>query len=78
MAQDTAPAALDTDRSARPRNPVESTTLRMQAMGTGNGGTRHVLSRVVVSRCQPHGVSGRIPQEAKAEGNTSDMLTCGR
>ena len=60
------------------RNPVESTTLRMRAMGTGNGVTRHVLSRVVVSRCQPHGVSGRIPQEAKAEGNASDTLTCGR
>ena len=60
------------------RNPVESTTLRMQAMGTGNGVTRHVLSRVVVSRCQPHGVSGRIPQEAKAWGNAQDMLTCGR
>ena len=44
------------------RNPVESTALRMRAMGTGNGGTRHVRSRVVVSRCQPQGVSGRIPQ----------------
>ena len=51
------------------RNPVESTALRMRAMETGNGGTRHVLSRVVVSRCQPHGVLGRIPQEAKAWGN---------
>jgi hypothetical protein len=60
------------------RNPVESTTLRMRAMGTGNGVTRHVLSRTVVSRCQPHGVLGGIPQEAKAEGNASDMLTCGR
>ena len=59
-------------------NPVESTTLRMRAIGTANGGTRHVLSRAVVSRCQPHGVSGGIPQEAKAEGNASDMLTCGR
>jgi len=78
MAQDTAPAAFDTDRSALPRNPVESTALRMRAMGTGNGVTRHVLSRVVVSRCQPHGMSGRIPQEAKAEGNASDTLTCGR
>jgi hypothetical protein len=27
------------DRFARPRNPVESTALRMQIMGTGNGGT---------------------------------------
>jgi hypothetical protein len=60
------------------RNPVESTTLPMRAMGTGNGVTRHVLSRVVVSRCQPHGVLGRIPQEAKAWGNAQDRLTCGR
>ena len=75
MAQDTAPAAFDTDRSALPRNPVESTALRMRAMGTGNGVTRHVLSRGVVSRCQPHGMSGRIPQEANAGGNASDMLT---
>ena len=27
------------DRYARPRNPVESTALRMRTMGTGNGGT---------------------------------------
>jgi hypothetical protein len=62
----------------RHRNPVENTVLRMRTMGTGNGVTRHVLSCVVVSRCQPHGVWGGIPQEAKAEGNTSDTLTCGR
>ena len=29
MAQDKAPAAFNTDRSALPRNPVESTVLRM-------------------------------------------------
>ena len=78
MATDKAPAIGGTDRSALPRNPVESTALRMRAMGTGNGVTRYVLLRMVVSRCQPHGVSGRIPQEAKAERNASDMLTCGR
>ena len=44
MAQDTAPAAFDTDRSARPTNPVESTVLRMRAMETGNGVTLYVLS----------------------------------
>ena len=60
------------------RNPVENTVLRMRAMEIGNGVTRHVLSRVVVSRCQPHGVLGRIPQEAKVWGNAQDMLTCGR
>ena len=60
------------------RNPVENTALWMRTMGTGNGVTRHVFSRVVVSRCQPHGVWGGIPQEAKAEGHASDMLTCGR
>ena len=37
--------------------PVESTVLRMRSMGTGNGVTRHVLSCVDMSRCQPHGVS---------------------
>jgi hypothetical protein len=39
MAQDTAPAALCTDRFALPRNPVESLALRMPTMGTGHGVT---------------------------------------
>ena len=78
MAQDRAPATFDIDRCALPRNLVESTALRMQVMATGNGGTRHVLSCCDMSRCQPHGVPGRIPQEAKAEGNASERLTCGR
>jgi hypothetical protein len=39
------------------RNPVESTVLRMRAMGVGNGVTRHVLSCLDMSRCPPHGVS---------------------
>jgi hypothetical protein len=38
-ARDKAPAASITDRSALPRNPVDSTVLRMRAMGTGNGVT---------------------------------------
>ena len=78
MAQDTAPAAFHTDRFALPRNPVESTVLRMRVMAIGNGVTCYVRSRFIGSRCQPHGVSGGIPQEAKAEGNTLNMLTCGR
>jgi hypothetical protein len=57
------------------RNPVESTTLRMRAMGTGNGVTPSVLSGTTWSRCQPYGGRGGIPQEAKAESNASDMLT---
>jgi len=60
------------------RNPVESTVLRMRTMGPGNGVTRYVLSRLNGSRCQPYGVPGGIPQEAKAESNASDRLTCGR
>ena len=43
-AQDKAPAAFDTDRSALPTNPVESTALRMRTMETGNGVTPYVLS----------------------------------
>jgi hypothetical protein len=43
-AQDKAPAAFDTDRSALPTNPVESTALRMRTMETGNGVTPSVLS----------------------------------
>jgi hypothetical protein len=46
MAQDTAPAAFHTDRSAPPRNPVESTALRMRAMEPGNGVTLDVLSEM--------------------------------
>ena len=44
-AQDKAPAAFDTDRSALPTNPVESTALRMRTMATGNGVTPSVLSK---------------------------------
>ena len=78
MAQDTAPAAFDTDRCALPQKPGGEHRPTAATMGTGNGGTRHVRSRVVVSRCQPHDVLGRIPQEAKAWGNAQDMPTCGR
>ena len=78
MAQDTAPAAFDTDRCALPQKPGGEHRPTDAIMRTGNGGTRHVHSRVVVSRCHPYGVLGRIPQEAKARGNAQDMLTCGR
>ncbi len=75
MAKDKAPAALRTDRWALPINPVDSTALRMRAMGAGNGVTSYVLSDADRSRCQPQGVWGGIPQEAKAEGNASDRQT---
>ena len=75
MAQDTAPATFYIDRLALPINPVESTALRMRAMGAGNGVTSYVLSDADRSRCQPQGVWGGIPQEAKAGGNASDMQT---
>ncbi len=75
MAKDKAPAALHTDRWALPINPVESTALRMRAMGAGNGVTSYVLSDADRRRCQPHGVWGGIPQEAKAGGHALDMLT---
>lgn len=39
MATDKAPAALDTDRSALPINPVDSIALKMRTMGAGNGVT---------------------------------------
>ena len=78
MAQDRAPAAFDTDRCALPQKPGGEHRPTAATMGTGNGVTRHVLSRVVVSRCQPYGVLGRIPQEAKAWGNAQDMLACGQ
>src|SRR5262245_9503172 len=38
-AQEKAPAVFITDRFTLPRNPVDSTVLRMRAMGTGNGVT---------------------------------------
>jgi len=43
-AQEKAPAAFDTARSALPTNPVESTALRMRIMEPGNGVTPYVLS----------------------------------
>ena len=80
-AQDKAPASLDTDRSALPTNPVESTALRMRAMGTGNGVTssnplwRRSLDGVGASRML---LESRMPEEAKAWGNARDRLTSGR
>ena len=53
-AQDKAPAAFDTDRSALPTNPVESTALRMRTMEPGNGVTPSVLS-------EPYGRPEQVP-----------------
>ena len=39
MTEDKAPATLYMDRSALPKNPVESTALRMRTMAAGNGVT---------------------------------------
>ena len=81
MAQDTAPAAFNTDRSALPTNPVESTALRMRAMETGNGVTSssplwsRSLDGVGASRML---LESRMPEEAKAWSNIQDRLTSGR
>ena len=76
-----APAAFDTDRSALPTNPVESTALRMRAMETGNG----VTSNGPLGGQSRHGVGAnrmplerRMPEEAKARSNPLDMLTSGQ
>jgi len=80
-AQDKAPATFDIDRHALPKNPVESTALRMRTMEAGNGVTLHgplgsrSLPRVGANR-MPCG--RRMPEEAKAWGNAQDMLTSGR
>jgi hypothetical protein len=81
MAQDKAPAAPFTDRSALLINPVESTALRMQAMETGNG----VTPRGPLGGRSPHGVGAnrmprgkRMPEEANAWGSAQDTLTSGR
>ena len=81
MTQDKAPATLDIDRPALPRNPVESTALRMRTMGAGNG----VTPRGPLRGRSPHGVGAnrmlrgrRMPEEAKARGSSRDMLTSGR
>jgi hypothetical protein len=80
-AQDKAPATFDIDRPALPKNPVESTALRMRAMEARNGvtprgplGSRSLL-RVGASR-MPRG--RRMPEEAKAWGSAQDMLTSGQ
>ena len=81
MAQDKAPAVGNTDRYALPINPVESTALRMRAMGTGNGATPDCPLR----GRSPHGVGAnrmrlgrRMPEEANARRNGRDKLTSGR
>ena len=77
-AQDKAPAAFDTDRSALPINPVESTALRMRSMATGNGVTsssplwRRSLDGVGARRML---LESRMPEEAKAWGNAQERLT---
>jgi hypothetical protein len=81
MTQDKAPATFDIDRSALPRNPVESTVLRMQAMAAGNG----VTPTGPLWGRSPQGVGTnrmpagrRMPEEAKAWGSAQDTLTSGR
>jgi hypothetical protein len=80
-AKDKAPAAGNTDRSALPRNPVESTALRMRTMGAGNG----VTPNGSLWGRSPHGVGAnqkllgrRMPEEAHAWSNAQDRLTSGR
>jgi hypothetical protein len=81
MTQDTAPATLDIDRIALPRNPVESTALRMRTMEAGNGVTPRGPLRSwsllgAGTNRMPRG--RRMPEEAKARGSAQDMLTSGR
>jgi hypothetical protein len=54
MAQDTAPAALHTDRSAPPIHPVESTVLRRQAWQRGTEEPPAALCEAVTSRRRGH------------------------
>jgi hypothetical protein len=57
-------------------HPAELTTLRSSPNGDqerSNLGC--ALRHNDRSRCQPQGIRGGIPQEAKAGGNASDMLT---
>jgi hypothetical protein len=79
--QETAPATLDMDRCALPTNPVENTALTMRAMAAGNG----VTPTGPLGGWSPHRVGAnrmplgrRMPEKAKARGNTQDMLTSGR
>ena len=70
-AQDKAPAAETTDRSALPINPVENTALRMQAMGTGNGVTPQWLSMEQVSswrKCQPDTMEEKDARRSQGQG----------
>jgi hypothetical protein len=60
----THPAELTTLRSSPNWNQERSNLVRA---------LQHIIHGR--SRCQPQGVRGGIPQEAKAEGNASDMLT---
>jgi hypothetical protein len=71
MTQDTAAATLDIDRPALPRNPVESTALRMRAMDAGNGITptwpaeKLVTSR---SRYQPYATREEDARRSQGPG----------
>ena len=75
MAQDKAPAAVSTDRPALPQKPGGEH--RPKDASNGNWERRNLIRALGHNRrrCHPQGVWGGIPQEAKAEGNASDMLT---
>ena len=68
------------DQYSLPRNPVESTGLRLQSADIRNGETHDQLSSAVDpgSRVARMPIVGRMAQEAKAEGNAPDMLTWAR
>ena len=78
MAQDTAPAVFHTDRCALPQKPGGEHRPTEANHGTWARSNPVRPLRAVLddrSRCQPHGVRGGIPQEAKAWGNAQDKLT---
>jgi hypothetical protein len=68
------------DQYSLPRNPVESTVLRLQSTDIRNGGTHGQLSSAVDpgSRVARMPAVGRMAQEANAGGNAPDMLTWAR
>jgi len=68
MTEDTAPATLYIDRSALPKNPVESTALRMRTMEARNGVTPRGSLRAGHFRSRHQPYATREEDARKSQG----------
>jgi len=78
MGQDRGLANVKLTRSSPPLNPVDNLTLRIRQTNIRNEVTLPAFSDTAEQATSRKQREGKIPQEAKAGGNASDMLPWGR